>query len=203
MAFIVTLGIVIYEIKRLKDQKKMQSVPVIPQLDQTVSTEPKTIHATPLKMPHKIGFLQSARFHSLLLPLLIIMLLVFGVITFWTGNKEKTASEESNGGSVTVQEVRSAGIRLFDRSFTEIDKKDWNNLKPGSTIVIGVASIADGSIDRARIRVNETVWTTEHITLQFEKKYQVFYKEYTIPEGVKSLKIDAQLHTAQDGWLGT
>ena len=69
-------------------------------------------------------------------------------------------------------------------------------------VYVGIQTIDEADIDRARIKINEKDWNVAHITSQFNKDKKVYYREYTIASGESKLKIDAQLHSETDGWLG-
>jgi hypothetical protein len=38
--------------------------------------------------------------------------------------------------------------------------------------------------------------------MQYNAEKKMYYKEYVVATGESRLKIDAQLHSATDGWLG-
>ena len=103
-----------------------------------------------------------------------------------------------------VQEVSSAGLKVFDKNWTEIknDGKVQAQIKPGEVVYIGIQTIEEADIDRARIKVNEANWEIKDITTTLNPKLKVYYKEYPVATGTAQLKIDAQLHSASDGWLG-
>ncbi|PIS16075.1 hypothetical protein COT62_00345, partial [Candidatus Roizmanbacteria bacterium CG09_land_8_20_14_0_10_41_9] len=84
----------------------------------------------------------------------------------------------------------------------ELTDLEVSKLKGGDRILIGIETIKNVDVDRARIRVNETEWKLNHITLNFDSQKSIYYKEYSISSGAASLKIEAQLHSLKDGWLG-
>lgn len=181
-AFFVTLGFLIYEIYLLNKTKKTPLRPDVPQFREGISTIPASKILLNVKPPPKNK-------NKLILLLLILLLIVFGVVSLVGISKLK---------SVEI----SKGIRIFDRDFKPIRAEEIGKLSEGKSIIIGVETIKDSDIDQARIRVNSDVWRQENITQKFAKKFNVFFITYVIPTGVTKLKIEAQLHSFKNGWLG-
>jgi hypothetical protein len=87
--------------------------------------------------------------------------------------------------------ARCLEIQVFDANWDEII--DLSNLKAGDIIRFTVSGTTNsGNIDKARFRINSPTWRTNVVA----KKPGTgeFYDEYTIPEGVTSFTINAQLH---------
>ncbi len=80
-------------------------------------------------------------------------------------------------------------------------------LQPGNTIYISTIGTYSrgGVIDKARIRVNSSVWLPEHETtlLKPGSDPQEFYVSYTIPsDGTVTFTFAAEVHEAtQDKWF--
>ena len=77
-----------------------------------------------------------------------------------------------------------------------------NRVQFGKKIIIGIQTIVEADIDRARIKINTKDWQISDITTLFNPQLKVYYREYIVATGTAQLKIDAQLHSASDGWLG-
>ncbi len=54
----------------------------------------------------------------------------------------------------------------------------------------------------ARIKINQGEWDDQSITTNFNKEKNVFYRKYQLATNEAFLKIEAQLHSTVDGWLG-
>ena len=89
-------------------------------------------------------------------------------------------------------------IKIYDPSGKIIPKENLPGLKPGDKITIAV--LGGGNFDKARIRVNAMNWLAENETDKKNANAE-FYLEYIIPGGVTKFKIEAELHTADGGWL--
>ena len=121
----------------------------------------------------------------------------------WCFSNSPSKKAESNAPKIVIQEISSLGLKVFTNSWVEVNEGDTGRtLKPGAKLYLGIQTIEEADIDRARIKVNEKDWNVAHITSQFNKEKKVYYREYTIASGESKLKIDAQLHSVADGWLG-
>lgn len=194
VAFLGTLLFFVYEVFLFIKDKKRRIKPVIPQFDSTVKIPVGTQNVVVTKEE----ILPKSSKNQVLILVLFVLLTIFGGITVYSLYEESLQSKSINP-SITVNEVHSQGIKLFDSDWNEIK---GGNVNPGATIIIGLETIPNVQIDRARIRVNDTVWKLEHITNQFNKENNVYYTEYTVATGEQKLKIEAELHSPQDGWLG-
>jgi hypothetical protein len=121
------------------------------------------------------------------------------VLTYNTNLKKKKIASTS---IPIVREIQSAGIRIFDTNWREIDNKGNVKTKPSDMIYVGIQTIVEADIDRARIKINEKEWQIADITTLFNQQHKVYYKEYVVATGTAQLKIEAELHSASDGWLG-
>jgi hypothetical protein len=83
-------------------------------------------------------------------------------------------------------------IRIFDADWNDITSQ-LSSLKAGDTIRFTVSgTTSSGNIDKARFRINSPTWRTDVVAKR--PGTNDFYDEYTIPEGVTSFTINAQLH---------
>ena len=99
-----------------------------------------------------------------------------------------------------IEVVESEGIYLYTKNWKKLQDKTVT-LDSLDSIFIGVHTIDGVPIDRARIRVNKNTWNISDETVLFDSTYGVYYKEYSIATNESQLKIDAQLHSKEDGWL--
>ena len=129
------------------------------------------------------------------------LLIVVGIMVV-TYNTNLKKQEGETAQVPIIREISSAGLKVYDENWNEIEKKKKDKAKPGEKLYIGIQTIVEADIDRARIRVNERDWQIAHITTLFNPQLEVYYKEYIVATGTAQLKIEAQLHSASDGWLG-
>lgn len=138
------------------------------------------------------------RLHQFAIPVLILLMVIFGALSFLgilLPSKQKAQE------SVAVQEVQSSGIRVYSADWTEIGSDETDTITPGQIVYIGVSTIPSSDVDQARIKVNEQEWTDAHITPLFDPDRNIYYLEYIVSESDTVLDIEAQLHSAKDGWL--
>lgn len=205
VAFAVVFGFLIYELYLFKKEKKKGEKPSVPQFtpSQTASTSAtKQVTTPPQAAP---VFKKTANDQPRLLFLIgaltvFIVLSVFVYFFVTQSNQKKTKSQSVP----IVQEISSAGLKVFNTDW--IEKKGVEGAqvqtRPGDVVYIGIQTIEEADIDRARIKVNKADWELTDIVTAFNSQHKVYYKEYTVATGTAQLQIDAQLHSASDGWLG-
>jgi len=205
IAFIITLSFLIYEIILFKrDSRRHLNKINLPQFNDNLNekitnTQSKKIFNEEKKRINKPN--------NIVIIILIIISFLFGLLTIIGFIKSEknipTASNSLSNYPTQVEFVNSKGIRIFDKDFKPIPESDLNKtIKNGETIFIGIETIPEVSIDRARIRVNKNNWDENDITVNFSKEFNVFYKEFDVASDSHYLKIEAQLHSSADGWLG-
>ncbi len=202
LAFLITLGFIIYQFYLLKKEvSTKKGKPNIPAFnDQTpvaagytkVIIDDKAVAS--FKKPNRLPLIVGGAF-----------LAVFGIV-FFIGvvNKEVPGLLGRADNSITpmVNLVASKGIEIFDENWSLLTNEQLATMSAGTKLYIGIATIGETDIDRARIRINSAQWTIDDIVMALNKDKNVYYREYTIPSGDTTLKIQAQLHSAADGWLG-
>lgn len=205
LAFVVVLGFLVYEFYLYWKEKQKTKKPSIPQFTPTTeavhvpvvqaSTRPQNVE--PLKKT-----LRDQPKVIIIIGVITILIIVSFFLYFFIIqlNKKKTIVTPVP----ILREVSSAGLKVFTKYWTEIksDEKTSIQIKPGEIVYIGIQTIEEADIDRARIKVNKNDWEIKDITTTFNPKLKVYYKEYLVATGTAQLKIDAQLHSASDGWLG-
>ena len=202
-AFVAVFGFLVFEVKKMIDEKKKVEKPTIPQFNDAVNTDPKSlINSTPL--PTIIAKPRKPEGGNPVLMIgigIVSLFVVIGImiVTYKTSQKKRKIAATS---IPIIREVSSAGLKVYDTQWIEIETKKKDKANPGEKLYIGIQTIVEADIDRARIKVNETDWQIAHITTLFNPQLKVYYKEYIVATGTAQLKIEAQLHSASDGWLG-
>ena len=202
VAFCAVFGFLIYEVKKMIDDQKKKEKPVVPQFDDKIQIKPLVVaNSTPL--PSSASLKKSERGGN---PLLLIIIgivslgCVVGLIVIYYNINVKKLKVASS--VPIIREITSAGLKVYDSNWKEIANDTSEKAKPGEKLYIGIQTIVEADIDRARIRVNTLDWRISDITTLFNTQRKVYYKEYTIATGTAQLKIEAQLHSGSDGWLG-
>lgn len=202
LAFIVVLGLLIVEVKKMIDEKKKNEQPVVPQFKDVIKNDLKAvINNTPLPPLPTLQKKPKGGNSILMIGIgMTTFLVVMGivVVTYNTNLKQKKAT----ASIPIIREISSAGLKVYDTNWNEIENKKKDKAKQGEKLYIGIQTIVEADIDRARIKVNERDWQVSQITTLFNPQLKVYYREYIVATGTAQLKIDAQLHSASDGWLG-
>jgi hypothetical protein len=113
----------------------------------------------------------------------------------------KRTAQKPQDSQVSVQEVQSSGIKIYNANWEEISGDTTDTLNGGDRIYVGIAMVVGSDIDKARIKVNSAEWTINDITADYNSQYNVFYKPYIIKENETKLEIEAQLYSKTKGWL--
>jgi len=205
LAFVVMLGFLVYEIMKTIKEKKKGEKPIVPQFIDTVQPAPQAAqNSTPLP-PMPVAPLKKKERNTSGIVMILIgaaSLVGLGVVMVVTFNTKTAGSRIASTTAPIIREISSAGIKLYDLNWIEVNNNKVEAVKPGKKIYISIQTIVEADIDRARIKVNQPDWQISDIATLFNSKLKVYYKEYTIATGTAQLKIDAQLHSASDGWLG-
>lgn len=140
-----------------------------------------------------------------LLVVTTLLLVLFGLMAVF-GNY-MLSQQSTSISSVTpttspprIELVDSSGIIIFDSNWDKI-KLENIAVTDGDILYVGVETVKNADIDKARIKINKKDWILGDETRAFNKEKQVFYIQYKIATDESSLKIDAQLHSRQDSWL--
>jgi hypothetical protein len=202
VALLIIIGFLSYQIYLLKketeNKKKKLVIPdfkassgatPFPQSMQTVAQEEKKAYIKSSRTPIIIG---------------VILFFIFGIIFIFSMFRSKSESQVSDqdlGVTPIVNFVASKGIKIYNQNWEEISDDLLRKIKSGQRILVGVETIKDTDIDMARIRVNKNMWNQDDITIDLNKKLNVFFKEHIVSTGESFLKVEAQLHSKTDGWL--
>lgn len=205
LAFFAVLGFLIFEIKKMIDDKKKSEEPTVPQFNDTITTQPAaSVNSTPLPKLPPIEREKKLIGNNPLLMIILGVLSLIGVVilmvlTYNTNLKKKKVASTT---VPVIRKIQSAGLKIFDSTWREIDAQNKLKAVPGESIFIGIMTIVEADIDRARIKINAEEWQITDITTLFNQQHSVYYREYVVATGTAQLKIEAQLHSASDGWLG-
>lgn len=202
IAFALTLVFLAYEIRLLRKEHQKSGKPAIPQFQENIH-----VSATQAKnVVIASGKKKVLKHNNIFIVALVVLLVLFGggamlgLFNFSSTNSSTPKTESSSNQAVNF--ISSRGVKLFTQNFIPLSDQDAFNLKPGDSLIVGVETVDQADIDSARIRVNKLQWSPENITSNFNAKNKLYYITYTIATAESQLKIEAQLHSKTDGWLG-
>lgn len=199
IAFLITLVFLGYEVILIRKERQKSGKPSIPQFQASAGVAVKTENVA-IKQDKKKVFKHGNFF----IIALVVLLILFGggaAVGFMNfSSSSSTVAKITPTPEVSL--LTSRGVRLFSEDFIPMTDQQAADLKPGYKIVIGVETVDQADIDSARIRVNKLQWTTQDITTRFDAKNKMYYITYKIATAESQLKIEAQLHSKSDGWLG-
>ncbi len=201
VAFSLTVIFLAYEIRLLRKEHQKSGKPTIPQFQENIHVSPQSKNVVMTQSKKKV-----LKHNNIFIVALVVLLILFGggaVVGFLNFNGSNSSSQKSPSSSnAPVNFISSQGVKLFTQNFTPLSDQNAFNLRPGDTVIIGVETVDQADIDSARIRVNKLEWSPENITTNFNAKNKLYYITYTIATAESQLKIEAQLHSKTDGWLG-
>jgi len=204
LAFIITFGFIVYEFKLLNKDKRNASKPQIPKFNAT-NIKPDLFINTTTRITASSDKTNNSSVNKFMIILLILMLLffaVFTIISIFKKNKSPIANNSINKNLIEIKTLVSQGIRVYNDKGEEIEQTQIDKYPVGAFIKIGVESIKEADIDKARIRINDMVWLPNYETKNYDIKHNLYYITYQIATMPAQLKIEAQLHSIKDGWLG-
>lgn len=199
LAFVVVLGFLVFEVRKMIEEKRKKEKPVVPQFNDKMQQKPAAVNSTPL--PAIVPLKKNEKTVNPLLMVAIGIISLVGVVVIMVASYNTSVRKQRTASIPIVRQIQSAGLRVYDTNWVEIEKKKGEKAKPGEKLYIGLQTIVESDIDRARIKVNENDWQISDITTLFNPQLKVYYREYIVATGTAQLKIDAQLHSASDGWL--
>ena len=197
IAFLVTLGVIGYQIYQLKKDKSLKHDDkiVIPDFNENMNI--KIDNYTKIDVNKYMS-----KQHQPINPLVMVgmaatfLLIVVLLVTIYN------RSTKSPNNTQLIKYESSKGISVYNHNWELLNDEQLILLKPKDKIIITIATISDPYIDKARIKVNSSGWKTNDETKDFDKKINGYYKQYVIATNEVELKIEAQLHSSIDGWLG-
>lgn len=200
IAFVITFFLIVFEIYQIAKQRKKKDKPVIPDYDSKKKYRPViTARPSMQKNEKKVNFVKPNNSLIVLLILVVFLLVsIYEARIFLTPKKKLPSTSQSLN---QLQVSSSDGIRIYDENWQEITTRDFKRIVNGVTIFIGVETVKGGFIDKARIRINKSIWEKSDETNLFKAKDRVFYREYQVATNESQLRIEAQLHNPKKGWL--
>ncbi|KKQ02191.1 MAG: hypothetical protein US11_C0001G0150 [Candidatus Roizmanbacteria bacterium GW2011_GWA2_36_23] len=199
LGFIITLFFVIYQIiligRDLSAKKKKMIIPDFQ--DKQYITKTDNAKNSQTANNHFVKPSVFPLFLAMFFLLFFGMLALLGIIKTQSGTKVINIVP-----SPVIDYVVSSGIKVYNENWKELIDTDLKKLSPGQKIYVGIESVKSAGVDMARIRVNRTEWQADDVIIQYDDKKNLFYKEHEVATGEAYLKIDAQLHTKEDGWIG-
>lgn len=201
-AFLITVVFIVYEISLFLKQKKKEEKVILPEFK--TGKNYSQIKAIPV--PQNIIKEEKLIFkkpNKGVMIVLVVLFFLFGSL-FVTGilMKEKNISQKQKNVPPTAERVPSAGIKVYNKKWEEIREEELSSIKAGNIILIGIKGILGTDVEKARLRINNDQWGSGDETVKHNDSLNLFYREYQIASGDAQLKIEAQLYSKSEGWLG-
>jgi hypothetical protein len=200
-AFFITFFLVGFEIYLLIKEKKTKEKPSIPEFKS--NQRYGEIKAATVKKIKEEKAIYKKPNLKLMIVFIILMFLFGGLFLIGRLVKVENNKRPQNMISSSVTKtLTSAGIKIYNEKWEEISDDKLSFLKKGDKILVAIKNIAGADINKARIRINSNKWQPEEEITNLNQELNIFYKEYQIATNETQLKIEAQLHSQKDGWLG-
>ena len=202
LAFIGTLVFVSFEIYLLKKEKNSKSQPIIPNFNENAVVKDQLNIQAILVDGQAQKIIKT---NPYILVILVALLIIFGLLSIIGFLNVKKNSIDTVITTVPTPQLiykKASGVKIYNQDFVLLTDKQVAQLKSSNKVIVGIDKISGVDIDKARIRVNKNLWDLADITEKFDSSKNMFYIEYTIASQESKLKIEAQLHSKTDGWLG-
>lgn len=190
------LGYQLYLLK--KDFKKEKKITKLPDFKENVNQHITTDYQNVTLNKEEKKVYKKNRIFNIIITLFFLILIGFFLLFNFTTKKN---GEKKTISPSQIKYIASSGIKIYNENWEEV-RDDFGELKPGIKVYIGIEKLDLEDIDKARIRVNKNVWEADDVTDLFNSEKKIFYKEYYIASNEGILRIEAQLHSKIDGWLG-
>lgn len=195
--FIITFFLFLQFYLLRKELKLEKKVTKIPDFKEGYSIKPP-VESVIIKNK-ETKFYRKNRIVVLLITL-VFFIILGGFLIYDFLNKK---TEENKLISIPkIDYIASSGIKVYNEDWIELSDEEISSLIPGKKIFIGLEKANLADIDKARIRVNRKFWLPEDVVENYNENKKVFYKEYIIATDESILRIEGQLHSKIDGWLG-
>lgn len=112
-----------------------------------------------------------------------------------------TSSPSATASASPVAGLRASCslIKAYDKDWNELSAKDLEKLKEGQLVRFAVSgSATSGTFDKAKFVINDEEAPEVSSKTPSNDEY---YFEYKVPNKLKSLKVNAQLHHSELGWF--
>jgi len=206
ISFFITLLLLIYQIYLFKKEiKKKKKKIVIPEFNENLNQlEMDKDSSFSIKKNNNLIFYRDFFINKVLI-IFIIFVIFLSIFIFSLLTKDNQSTSANQSSNLTVEEkpkIVFYKIKIYNEDWKELTEEEIKKIPPGKKIIIGVETTDDLNIDMARIKINQGQWDQSSLTTKFNDKEKVFYREYQLATGDSFLKIEAQLHSKVDGWLG-
>jgi len=206
ISFFITLILLLYQIYLFKKEiKKRKNKINIPDFKEPSNFPKNDLLMNKIDNKKKENFSFSTSFFlnkfSIFLILFLISFFIFILSLIGNKNDQGVISQPRSSEQEKKILLRSK-IKIYNNKWKEISEEEVRKILPGTKIIVGIEKIDDLNIDMARIKINQGEWDENSITTNFDRKKNVFYREYQIATNESFLKIEAQLHSKTEGWLG-
>lgn len=117
---------------------------------------------------------------------------------FWEGQYAGGCNTRPTDPPVDTPTAQCTGIKAYDAQWNVLTNAQLTQLKTGDVVrftVLGVSS--NNAIDRARFAINGTAPVE---TATKKDGTNEFYYEYTIPAGMTTFNVEAEVHHTTLGW---
>jgi len=204
ISFFITFFLLIYQVYLLKKEikKRKKRVEDIP--DFKDNGRVNSINDFNFSEQKEKGYTFYQDFFLNRFFIIVILFIVFLSIFIFSLIKDNNQPRLVLNNTIIKEEkiIVSPKIKIYNEKWEEIKEEEIKNINPGKKLFIAVEKIDDSNIDMARIKINQGEWDKQSITNNFNKEKNVFYREYQLATTDAFLKIEAQLHSKIDGWLG-
>ncbi len=203
--FLFTLSALIYEYYLFKKESLKNKLPQIPQFEEKYANKKEGNSSIIMIKNKENAKVKITKNNKIIISLIItsfiaIILIANFFIEF--SNLKKKDNNLNLSKKIIIQTIESPGIFIYNKNFELLNEDKLKEISQGAEIVIGIKTVSDPTIDKARIRINKDYWSLEDEINQFDEKRQIYYRSYKISSNESKLKIEGQLHSAVDGWLG-
>jgi len=202
ISFFITLFLLVYQIYILKKEIKKRNKKInLPDFNNNKDYGFKKDLGSSEKKEKKNIVYQDFSLNKIFI--VIILFLVF--LSIFIFNLMKRNNQPTPTTYVINEQKKvfvSPKIKIYNENWEEIKEEEIKNIVPGEKLFIAIEKIDDPNINMARIKINQGQWDNQSITTNFNKEKNVFYREYQLATNEGFLKIEAQLHSTIDGWLG-
>ncbi len=203
--FLMTLVALIYEYYLFKREKSKNKLPQIPQFEEKYANKEK-IHPSIIMIQGKKNVqIKTPKRTGIIIALIITSFIAIAlVVNFFVefSNLKKKGDNSNLTKQPIIKTIESPGIIIYNKNFELLNEERLKETSQGAEIIIGIKTVSDPTIDKARIRINKDYWSLEDEVNQFDEKRQVYYRFYKIATNETQLKIEGQLHSTVEGWLG-